>query len=229
MWPTDPGFPSCPLESEKKENIPSRSCEDELSRRDSLKEKRADGWGAIAGEHQRAPRTVGCPRPHVRVTWAGERAAHGETKTRKACEAASTPLAPRLQRETSDESPSGHSWTWLPVKYPSEPAPPRRNGDKQSRRHRLCLSPFPLRCPCVSSEVHSRSRADVSLCASPVPSLSLSRRTLSSNPPPSPFSSYLSSVCLAGGADGFIAKLPPAGVLTGIKILPYKRGQRTRE
>ena len=31
------------------------------------------------------------------------------------------------------------------------------------------------------------------------------------------------------GADGFIAKLPPAGVLTGIKILPYKRGQRTRE
>ena len=51
----------------------------------------------------------------------------------------------------------------------------------------------------------------------------------SSNPPPSPFSSYLSSVCLAGGADGFIAKLPPAGVLTGIKILPYERGQRTRE
>ena len=33
----------------------------------------------------------------------------------------------------------------------------------------------------------------------------------------------------AGGADGFIAKLPPAGVLTSIKILPYKRGQRTRE
>ena len=31
------------------------------------------------------------------------------------------------------------------------------------------------------------------------------------------------------GADGFIAKLPPAGVLTGIKILPYERGQRTRE
>ena len=36
-------------------------------------------------------------------------------------------------------------------------------------------------------------------------------------------------VCTAGGTDGFIAKLPPAGVLTGIKILPYKRGQRTRE
>ena len=33
----------------------------------------------------------------------------------------------------------------------------------------------------------------------------------------------------AGGADGFIAKLPPAGVLTSIKILPYTRGQRTRE
>ena len=31
------------------------------------------------------------------------------------------------------------------------------------------------------------------------------------------------------GTDGFIAKLPPAGVLTGIKILPYERGQRTRE
>ena len=70
------------------------------------------------------------------------------------------------------------------------------------------------------SEVYFRSRADVSLCALPLSS---------SNPPPSPFSSYLSSVCLAGGADGFIAKLPPAGVLTGIKILPYKRGQRTRE
>ena len=26
----------------------------------------------------------------------------------------------------------------------------------------------------------------------------------------------------AGGADGFVTKLPPAGVLTGIKILPYK-------
>ena len=87
---------------------------------------------------------------------------------------------------------------------------------------------FPLRCLrgvlhlwwCLS-EVYFRSRADVSL----VPPLSLS----SSNPPPSPFSSYLSCVCLAGGADGFIAKLPPAGVLTGIKILPYERGQRTRE
>ena len=31
------------------------------------------------------------------------------------------------------------------------------------------------------------------------------------------------------GTNGFIAKLPPAGVLTGIKILPYERGQRTRE
>jgi len=25
------------------------------------------------------------------------------------------------------------------------------------------------------------------------------------------------------GADGFVTKLPPAGVLTGIKILPYKK------
>ena len=48
----------------------------ELSRSDSLKVKRADGCrGAIAGEHQRVPRTVGCPRPRVQVTWAGERAA----------------------------------------------------------------------------------------------------------------------------------------------------------
>ena len=31
------------------------------------------------------------------------------------------------------------------------------------------------------------------------------------------------------GTNSFIAKLPPAGVLTGIKILPYERGQRTRE
>jgi len=82
---------------------------------------------------------------------------------------------------------------------------------------------FPLRClrgVRCPSEVSFKSVADVSLCALPLSS---------SNPPPSPFSSYLSSVCLAGGADGFIAKLPPAGVLTGIKILPYKRGQRTRE
>ena len=57
---------------------------DELSRSDSLKVKRADGCrGAIAGEHQRVPRTVGCPRPRVQVTWAGERAAHGLTQRKK--------------------------------------------------------------------------------------------------------------------------------------------------
>ena len=55
----------------------------ELSRSDSLKVKRADGCrGAIAGEHQRVPRTVGCPRPRVQVTWAGERAAHGLTQSK---------------------------------------------------------------------------------------------------------------------------------------------------
>ncbi|EOD07904.1 hypothetical protein EMIHUDRAFT_106273 [Emiliania huxleyi CCMP1516] len=53
---------------------------DKFSRSDSLKDKRVDGWGAIAGERQRAPGTVGCPRPRVRVTWADERAAHGPTK-----------------------------------------------------------------------------------------------------------------------------------------------------
>ena len=45
-----------------------------------------------------------------------------------------------------------------------------------------------------------------------------------------PLSPPICLVCaLLGGTNGFIAKLPPAGVLTGIKILPYERGQRTRE
>ena len=109
------------------------------------------------------------------------------------------------------------SGTW-PDKEKSE------SGDEIDKRS----AAFPLRClrgarhPLwrCPSEVYFRSRADVSLCALPLSS---------SNPPPSPFASYLSCVCPAGGADGFIAKLPPAGVLTGIKILPYKRGQRTRE
>ena len=53
---------------------------DKFSRSDSLKDKRVDGWGTIAGERQRAPGTVGCPRLRVQVTWADERAAQGLTK-----------------------------------------------------------------------------------------------------------------------------------------------------
>ena len=33
----------------------------------------------------------------------------------------------------------------------------------------------------------------------------------------------------AGGADGFVTKLPPAGVLTRIKILPYKETSTTQK
>ena len=45
--------------------------------------------------------------------------------------------------------------------------------------------------------------------------LPLSRRTHHR-----PLSPPICLVCTAGGTDGFIAKLPPAGVLTRIKILP---------
>ena len=74
---------------------------DELSRSDSLKVKRADGCrGAIAGEHQRVPRTVGCPRPRVQVTWAGERAAHGR-KNYDEKEKKSEPLSSHATRPLS--------------------------------------------------------------------------------------------------------------------------------
>ena len=108
------------------------------------------------------------------------------------------------------------SGTW-PDKEKSE------SGDEIDKRS----AAFPLRClrgalhlwRCLS-EVYFRSRADVSLCALPLSS---------SNPPPSPFASYLSCVCLAGGNKRLHREAAPAGVLTGIKILPYERGQRTRE
>ena len=142
------------------------------------------GGGTIAGERQRAPRTVGCPRPRVQVTWADERAAHGLTKRNRS-------LATRSIKSAS----------------------------------------FPLRC--LRGVLHLWGAFQRCTSEAELTSVCARRQHLllsSSNPPPSPFSSYLSCVCLAGGADGFIAKLPPAGVLTGIKILPYdKRGQRTRE
>jgi len=58
-------------------NITSRSCETSFLGATASKKKGWMGGGTIAGEHQRAPRTVGCPRPRVQVTWADERAAHG--------------------------------------------------------------------------------------------------------------------------------------------------------
>ena len=141
---------------------------------------------SASGERQRAPGTVGCPRPRVQVTWTDERAAHGVTQT-------------------------GNHWqSALATK------------EILQRKRRLCVKP-----PSASARPSaSDAKADVGLCASPVPS------SLSSNPPPSPFSSYLFSVYCWGEqtASSRTAKLPrPAGVLTGIKILPYERGQRTRE
>ena len=102
------------------------------------------------------------------------------------------------------------SGTW-PDKEKSE------SGDEIDKRS----AAFPLRClrgalhlwRCLS-EVYFRSRADVSLCALPLSS---------SNPPPSPFSSYLSSVCLLG-ADGFVRyEAAPSRRLDGYqKFLPYR-------
>ena len=72
--------------------------------------KRVDGWGVIAGERQRAPRTVGCPRPRVQVTWADERAAHGVTQTGSYWQSApATAKETRRRRRrgaASDEAPS---------------------------------------------------------------------------------------------------------------------------
>ena len=103
---------------------------------------------SASGERQRAPGTVGCPRPRVQVTWTNERAAHGVTQT-------------------------GNHWqSALATK------------EILQRKRRLCVKP-----PSASARPSaSDAKADAGLCASPVPS------SLSSNPPPSPFSSYLFSV-----------------------------------
>ena len=57
--------------------------------------------GDPAGERQRAPRTVGCPRPRARVTWASERAAHGLTQAGKllaiCAPAAKKPKSPAME------------------------------------------------------------------------------------------------------------------------------------
>ena len=63
----------------------------------------------IAGERQRAPRTVGCPRPRVQVTWADERAAHGVTQTGSYWQSALATKETRRRRRrgaASDEAPS---------------------------------------------------------------------------------------------------------------------------
>ena len=94
------------------------------------------------------------------------------------------------------------SGTW-PDKEKSE------SGDEIDKRS----AAFPLRClrgalhlwRCLS-EVYFRSRADVSLCALPLSS---------SNPPPSPFASYLSCVCLAGGNKRLHREAAPSRRLDG--------------
>ena len=61
------------------------------------------GGGAIAGQRQRAPGTVGCPRPRVQVTWADERAAHGLTKRNRSLATRSNlTRGRRLQTPSSD-------------------------------------------------------------------------------------------------------------------------------
>ena len=137
---------------------------------------------SASGERQRAPGTVGCPRPRVQVTWADERAAHGVTQTGNHWQSA---LATKeiLQRSAV---------------FASNRRRPQRGRRPQTQK---------LTSACARRQC-----------------LPLSRRTHHR-----PLSPPTCLVCTAGGTDGFIAKLPPAGVLTGIKILPYERGQRTRE
>ena len=101
----------------------------------------------IAGERQRVPRTVGCPRPRVQVTWAGERAAHGLTKRKKS--------------KSGDEIESDENYDKCVVSSEAPALTLRGALQKQSRRQSVRVAS----------------------------TFSLS----SSNPPPSPFSSYLSS------------------------------------
>ena len=135
---------------------------------------------SASGERQRAPGTVGCPRPRVQVTWADERAAHGVTQTGSYWQSA---LA---TKEICNEAPS-------------------------NRRR-------PLQRGAVSD-----AKADVSLCASPVPS-SLSRRT-HRHPLPPPI---CPSVCLLGEqtASGEAA---PSRRFEGYHNSSLQRGQRNRE
>ena len=97
---------------------------------------------SASGERQRAPGTVGCPRPRVQVTWADERAAHGVTQTGNHWQSA---LATKeiLQRKRR-----------LCVKPPSASARPSASDAKADAG--LCASPVPSSLSSKNSSLRKR-------------------------------------------------------------------------